>query len=89
MTSTTNFSFKGERIYFVPAQRYKGNIYLVYYLIGLPELQTTGGKANKINMQRSSALGTYNFLANGFTLRMKQHKTIPISFCFLQIDEAF
>lgn len=39
-------------------------------------------------MQRSSALGTHNFLANGFTLRMKQHKTIPISFFFLQIDDA-
>ena len=75
-------------MYFLLAQRYKGKIYLVYYLIGLPELKTTGGKANKINMQRSSTLGTYNFLANGFTLRMKQHKTIPISFFFLQIDEA-
>lgn len=60
----------------------------MYYLIGLPELKTTGGKANKINMQRSSALGTHNFLANGFTLRMKQHKTIPIYFFFLQIDDA-
>ena len=88
MTSTANFSFKRKWMYFLLAQRYKGKIYLVYYLIGLPELKTTGGMANKINMQRSSTLGTYNFLANGFTLRMKQHKTIPISFFFLQIDEA-
>lgn len=55
-------------MYFLLAQRYKGKIYLVYYLIGLPELKTTGGKANKINMQRSSTPGTYNFLANGFPL---------------------
>lgn len=62
------------------AERCKGEIYLVYYLTGLPEWKTTGGKANKINMQRISTLGAYNFLVNGFTLRMKQHRTIPISF---------
>lgn len=60
----------------------------MYYLIGLTELKTTGGKANKINMQRNSTLGTYNFLANGCSLRMKQHKTISISFIIFQIDKA-
>lgn len=76
-------SFKKKGFFFPPTScKTQGKIYLVYYLIGLPELKTTGGKANKINMQRSSALGTHNFLANGFTLRMKQHKTIPISFFF-------
>lgn len=82
MTSTANSSFKRKWMYFILSPRYKEKIYLVYYLIGLLELKTTGGEANKINMQKSSTRGTYNFLANDFSLTMKQHKTIPISFSF-------
>lgn len=46
---------------FYTSSKIQEKIYLVYYLIGPPELKTTGGKANKINMQRNSTLGTYNF----------------------------